>query len=726
MKLKRWMSVLLVCAMSTAMLTGCGGSGKSPAPNKDAAEEAEAVTYEWITRELPEPKYLEAAEAFAGGTGTESDPYQISTAAEMALMEKLIREEAEDIDAGHHEHSDAYYVLTSDIELNDTSDFEQWRENGPEYSWRPITGISVHCHFDGAGHTISGMYINVNNESFERNEYGLFGRIFDGSVKNLTIDKSYISVSGAEPLVGGIVAGVRGEMLVENCVSNAVIDVYDGTVGGVVGSIDGGRGPQLHGNDYTEEDDRRGAFSTVKNCTFGGTITQIREDSMSRIGGVAGGNGGDLIGCVNAGTIKFGSHNTDTVGGVTSGNGGIVSDCENVGTLNCTMQEGKEDVSLLRVGGVVGHQMMSATGSKKYMSRVNTVTNCKNTGYVSGTDIVGGVVGVSENDHNDWCLVLSDCVNSGEVVSLNGETVGGVVGQVTCLGDNDHGNNIVIENCRNEADLTQGTVGGVIGFLFSRSGDTLIKNCTNAGALSGDGADVSAGGIMGQWMMTSYDDDDAVNVTVENCTNMGNIDSGDKAGGIVGFAECPVKKSGNEKSSMTVKDCTNSGDITATNVNGYLGGIAGNWGMDSIPTVFENCKNTGAIILNNEKVTEEKLKEMEAAGFFTLSRICGGIVGRVGTLFLGIQNDKIKEKNINKEGACFTFKNCSSTGALLVNDAEEYTTENGKMFYRNYFGGVIGNASGEDGFSFYVDNCTYTGFERGLGNVDLPDVGTKK
>ena len=73
-----------------------------------------------------------------------------------------------------------------------------------------------------------------------------------------------------------------------------------------------------------------------------------------------------------------------------------------------------------------------------------------------------------------------------------------------------------------------------------------------------------------------------------------------------------------------------------------------------------------------------------------------------------------------------TIKGCASTGSLLVNDAEEYKTKDGQRMYRNYFGGIIGNTCGEEGFSVLVEDCAYSGFERGLGNDDLPDAGDKK
>lgn len=45
--------------------------------------------------------------------------------------------------------------------------------------------------------------------------------------------------------------------------------------------------------------------------------------------------------------------------------------------------------------------------------------------------------------------------------------------------------------------------------------------------------------------------------------------------------------------------------------------------------------------------------------------------------------------------------------------------------YRNYFGGIVGNASGENAYSVFMENCNYSNFERGLGNTEYADFGTK-
>lgn len=722
MKMKKRAVLILAVGLCISALTGCGDSKNKEVAQKNAETDYEVPEYEYITRDLPEPKYIEAAEAFSGGDGTEQNPYQIASAAELTLLEELIRKEAEE--SNQEDYAKASYVLTADIVLNDCSDFEQWSQNGPEYSWRPIGGGSLgdfKGSFDGNGYTISGMYMNLNNESHEK-DYGLFDTIWDAKVQNVNLESSYISVSGIGTKVGGIVANVAGESLVNDCTSNIVIEVYDGSAGGVVGGISGGRSG-ADKVEYTEEDEQRGLFSIVKNCSFGGTIRQKRENSMSSLGGVAAGNEGNLESCVNYGTIYFGAGNTDRVGGVVASAGGIISGCENAGTLACTLEEGtKPSDTSVCAGGIAGKMFMSSTGSKKYMSRLATITGCKNTGTVTGTMSVGGIVGEANNFNNHWCMRIENCTNTGKVTSLTEGNVGGIAGKLNCQGKSEHGNNLVVENCRNEADLTTGMVGGIAGLMMTWSGDTLIKDCINTGNLVTSENGIYSGGILAHWIFTLEGEKDTANVRLEGCSNEGTVTAPLCAGGIVGSAYDPVQKDGNGKCSLEMQKCSNSGEITVLQINGYLGGIAANWGMGGIPSVIERCSNTGKLFVNNQVLTEEQKKEIENSNMFTLSRIVGGIIGKVGKgLYLSTDNDEGNYKYINSEDAFFQIIHCENTGEIEINDPEEYRDKTGKIVYRNYIGGILGNVSGEKEYSVRTEGCTCSSTEYQIGNEGLSE-----
>ena len=297
------------------------------------------------------------------GNGTKDNPYQIATADDLLEFAKLVNGGKTDADA----------VLTADIDLSEIC--------GEEFdsSWTPIGNSSINQYrgtFDGAGHTISGLYIK--NTSSDTDYQGLFGYVSgSGEIEYLTVSGS-VSVTGGNS-VGGVVGSNSGT--VENCYNTGTVtgtgtDDYVGGVGGVVG-YNGG---------------------PVENCYNTGKVTG--SAASSNVGGVVGRNDGTVKNCYNTGAVSGGVD----VGGVVGYNSGTVENCYNTGAVS-----GGEDV-----GGVVGD---SSGGS----SASTSVTNCYNTGTVTGNSFVGGVVGYNISS------TVKNCYNTGAVNS-SGKWVGGVVG----------------------------------------------------------------------------------------------------------------------------------------------------------------------------------------------------------------------------------------------------------------------------------------------------------
>ncbi|MBQ8605572.1 MAG: hypothetical protein IJ408_02445 [Clostridia bacterium] len=702
--MKKTLAILLVLMLLFSTLTGCN-STDSNTNNDSSNNQTENTNYEYLFRELPEAKYVTAASEFAGGDGSENNPYQISTAAELALLhEKMVAEHKELKD----EYKNAHYVLTADISINDVSNFDSWENTAPEYSWMPIGFDTVEFDgvFDGKGYTISGLYINTNCGTADENStnnYGLFDTV-DGTVKNVKIDKSYIAVSGRPCGVGSIAGLLMYEAVIDNCSSCAVLNCYDNTLGGIVGNAYGG----VDKGTVDEAEEREINYSTVKDCSFEGKITQVKNDAMTYIGGIIGECDGNVDACVNNGTISFTGSNIDSVGGIAGRmSEGTISGCKNTGTLNCEIKDGEH---LAIAGGIVGKVFVSATGSEKYMSRGAKITNCENSGMVAGQMYAGGIAGQVSNDHNDYCVTVSECVNSGVVTSK--DYTAGIIGHLDCIGDAENGDSIVIENCENKADLNKGTVGGIIGKFMSETGNIKINGCQNSGALASSEGQHCAG-IVAYWIMNSKPSNS--NIVIENCENAGSITSALNAGGIISFMDMPVCLEMGDDVSVSISNCVNSGNITIDKVNGYIGGILGNWGMANVATTIDKCNNSGTLAIT---AAADSMTDKDAE-IMTVSRIAGGIVGRVGSgLLLTTDSDKADEKNIQSANADLKITNSKNTGKL---DVVNIAAEN----YKNWFGGIIGNTCGEDGFAIFVDKCTYTGFERGLGNENLTDIGTK-
>ena len=133
-------------------------------------------------------------EHFSGGTGTPSDPYQISTAQDLFAL-------AEAVNSGTSSYQDQYFRLTKDIDLEGKA-------------WAPIgdrldqDGRQFLGSFDGGGNTVSGLYVEKAYASV-----GLFGfvgmmsRNTRAEVKNLNVVGS---VSVARTPANFYVAGIAG------------------------------------------------------------------------------------------------------------------------------------------------------------------------------------------------------------------------------------------------------------------------------------------------------------------------------------------------------------------------------------------------------------------------------------------------------------------------------------------------------------------------------------
>ena len=143
-----------------------------------------------------------AAADFAGGSGTETDPYRITDGAQLAKI-------AKDVENGTV-YKDAYFRLENDIDLS----AHRWNPIGV-YKWYEggATEDKTFAGFlDGNGKTITGLIVD---ERTEKNRAGLFGQIGDNGtatnvgVKDLNIvdARIYAMNEGMEKNSSAILAG---------------------------------------------------------------------------------------------------------------------------------------------------------------------------------------------------------------------------------------------------------------------------------------------------------------------------------------------------------------------------------------------------------------------------------------------------------------------------------------------------------------------------------------
>ena len=158
---------------------------------------------------------ISVATSYTAGTGTETDPFIISTESELALLA------AECLDTNNAGNSGKFYKLSGDLDLG-------------EKNWAPIgisSGTAFAGTFDGDGHTIRGLCIDTSE-----NYAGLFGYVKNGTVKNLDVEAGTIKSAKYVGVVVGQLAVTAAEgnyAVVENChVTAELLDAVQ--IGGVV------------------------------------------------------------------------------------------------------------------------------------------------------------------------------------------------------------------------------------------------------------------------------------------------------------------------------------------------------------------------------------------------------------------------------------------------------------------------------------------------------------
>jgi hypothetical protein len=214
---------------------------------------------------------------FDSGEGSETDPFVITTAEQLATLAVLVNE-------GNTDFNDKYYKLSADIDLSGYA-------NGA--GWIPIgnSNNKFKGSFDGGGHKITGLKINAPKSNY----LGLFGyvqganRSDRASIANLnTVDTQ---ITGGFNV--GVLAGYVKYAEVAGCfVTGDVNGAF--SVGGLAGVID---------------------ITDVANCDAAGNVT-----GSTFVGGLAGsvGNESQLTDCRAAATV-VGSDGVGGLAGLLSG-----------------------------------------------------------------------------------------------------------------------------------------------------------------------------------------------------------------------------------------------------------------------------------------------------------------------------------------------------------------------------------------------------------------------
>ncbi len=618
---------------------------------------------------------------------------------------------------------------------------------------------------DGDGHTITVNYtIGADDTAFSATQWpkigGLFTRLYGCTIKDLTVAGTVslakdVTTSDTDPVeIGGIAGTVDGTVAFVNVTSTVNVTVTDAETNLVAGGFFG----------YTSRNNTGNTCSTtpkvtMKDCVYNGTVS------------VCGGSAGGFIGknistttltnCVAKGTVTA-NKTKSNVGGIL-GRVAVATDAS-MTMVNCDNQANVKDGIFM--GGMIG--LLDTSGDTVCNT---TLRGCKNNGDViselptsTGWPSVGGMIG--ETGWAKCDLDVVDCVNYGKVASYNNN--GGIMGSCKIddvLTDGDY----TVKNCVNSGNvysLDGGQAGGIIQYIASAtvrlegcvnlqnsantasfSGIVLnakqvtnleLIDCVNYGNLTGS----SIGGILTKTVCdknkdTGNYDSPCKNITIKGCVNYGNLNGKNQVGGILTTA-------GEVCNNITIDGCVNYGDIsmdtsyqwnyaggiigdvkncgklevknsanygTVQSKRGYIGGIAG--ALHTVNSaVFEDCFNYGTVLNTVTGTSEEgvagiinrldqaiTLNITRCHNFGKLSTNVWGWTKAGGILATAQNANAVMEVNIT---------NCSNFGTFEIYDYSGRTSDNN---YRPEIGGISGtcNAMKADGSKFNVVGCYSNG-----------------
>lgn len=190
-----------------------------------------------------------SATAFAGGTGTEADPYLIANAEQLAYFRDIVDGKVESW-TGDTTFEGEFVKLSANIYLNHEAEFNNlWDPIGWGYSYSAhnrdgAAGKVFKGTFDGDRYAIHGLWQNgweLEEETGVDYTYtncggGLFASVENATIKNLAMIDAIVTFECVEI---GIVAGLaQGNCTFESIfIYDSKIANYQRATGGVVGEI---------------------------------------------------------------------------------------------------------------------------------------------------------------------------------------------------------------------------------------------------------------------------------------------------------------------------------------------------------------------------------------------------------------------------------------------------------------------------------------------------------
>ena len=390
-------TVFLTTSSGKTYSTTCSGTTWSV--TVDALHAGETVTA-YAAGTNKEKSYFTTTTAGFLGSGTEGDPYRITSAEDLQGL-----------------YTGGYYKIMNNIDLT------AWiNKYSPTDGWLSVGYDGAAVYIDGGGHTITGLWTNSTGKYT-----GLFSKLKDGYIKNLNVEvASGKKVKGGE-YTGILIADATGFEL-SNC---SVKGDAEGTqyVGGIIGNFSGNSSsPNL--SDLTYEGSLSSSSasayiggiagygigrmyhassvvkitSTGSNTTIGGLMGRLYESYSTAsqcaadvnisssgtgclVGGLYGSNYGAVTKSYSSGTIQVTGNDSNTGGIAGYICGGSLSDSYSTATITGTQY----------TAGLVGN-----TSAGSQINRCYATGNM--TGVYYGAGIVGNLSGANTKAMNSVAL----------------------------------------------------------------------------------------------------------------------------------------------------------------------------------------------------------------------------------------------------------------------------------------------------------------------------------
>ena len=232
-------------------------------------------------------------QTYSGGSGTESDPYLISSKADMEELNTTLK-----MNRSYNYSVGKYFLLTQDLTDIIYPIGDRYGYGGNDVQLIPFSGT-----FDGGGHVIN---VNINTSYYA----GAFGYANGGTIKNLKVTGNITntSFSYTQNYIGGICGYADDNTIITNCSNTGNLfsnfNIQDYSPYTYIGGICG------YATDNT----------SITNCSNAGNIgCNTTYFSCFSAGGICGHieNNATIANCLNKGNID--SYSTGGICGFISG-----------------------------------------------------------------------------------------------------------------------------------------------------------------------------------------------------------------------------------------------------------------------------------------------------------------------------------------------------------------------------------------------------------------------